>query len=146
MKKVSLLLSLVIPTMMIFSCSQEKGNIDQVEKEVFAIHDEVMPKMGQIMDLRNALSQKIVTIDSLLKIKNEDSLQQQKDQALTLSNALQQADEGMMNWMHAYNGDSLKALSGDEALKALNAEKTKISQVRDQMLESITKAEAFLKK
>ncbi|WP_157585420.1 viral A-type inclusion protein [Runella zeae] len=132
--------------MMIFSCSQEKGNIDQVEKEVFAIHDEVMPKMGQIMDLRNALSQKIVTIDSLLKIKNEDSLQQQKDQALTLSNALQQADEGMMNWMHAYNGDSLKALSGDEALKALNAEKTKISQVRDQMLESITKAEAFLKK
>ena len=146
MKKVSLLLSLVIPTMMIFSCSQEKGNIDQVEKEVFAIHDEVMPKRGQIMDLRNALSQKIVTIDSLLKIKNEDSLQQQKDQALTLSNALQQADEGMMNWMHAYNGDSLKALSGDEALKALNAEKTKISQVRDQMLESITKAEAFLKK
>ncbi len=146
MKKVSLLLSLVIPTMMIFSCSQEKGNIDQVEKEVFAIHDEVMPKMGQIMDLRNALSQKIVSIDSLLKIKNEDSLQQQKDQALTLSNALQQADEGMMNWMHAYNGDSLKSLSGDEALKALNAEKTKISQVRDQMLESITKAEAFLKK
>ncbi len=146
MKKVNLLLSLVIPTMMIFSCSQEKGNIDQVEKEVFAIHDEVMPKMGQIMDLRNALSQKIVTIDSLLKIKNEDSLQQQKDQALTLSNALQQADEGMMNWMHAYNGDSLKALSSDEALKALNAEKTKISQVRDQMLESITKAEAFLKK
>lgn len=146
MKKVNLLLSLVIPTMMIFSCSQEKGNIDQVEKEVFAIHDEVMPKMGQIMDLRNALSQKIVTIDSLLKIKNDDSLQQQKDQALTLSNALQQADEGMMNWMHAYNGDSLKALSSDEALKALNAEKTKISQVRDQMLESITKAEAFLKK
>ncbi|MDF7821136.1 hypothetical protein P1X15_26160 [Runella sp. MFBS21] len=146
MKKVSLLLSLLIPTMMIFSCSQEKGNIDQVEKDVFAIHDEVMPKMGQIMDLRNALSQKIVSIDSLLKIKNDDSLQQQKDQALTLSNALQQADEGMMNWMHAYNGDSLKALSGDEALKALNAEKTKISQVRDQMLESITKAEAFLKK
>ena len=146
MKKVNLLLSLVIPTMIIFSCSQEKGNIDQVEKEVFAIHDEVMPKMGQIMDLRNALSQKIVTIDSLLKIKNDDSLQQQKDQALTLSNALQQADEGMMNWMHAYNGDSLKALSSDEALKALNAEKTKISQVRDQMLESITKAEAFLKK
>lgn len=146
MKKVNLLLSLVIPTMMIFSCSQEKGNIDQVEKEVFAIHDEVMPKMGQIMDLRNALSQKIVTIDSLLKIKNDDSLQQQKDQALTLSNALQQADEGMMNWMHAYNGDSLKALSSDDALKALNAEKTKISQVRDQMLESITKAEAFLKK
>lgn len=146
MKKVSLLLSLLIPTMMIFSCSQEKGNIDQVEKDVFAIHDEVMPKMGQIMDLRNALSQKIVSIDSLLKIKNEDSLQQQKDQALTLSNALQQADEGMMNWMHAYNGDSLKALSGEEALKALNAEKTKISQVRDQMLESITKAEAFLKK
>jgi hypothetical protein len=48
--------------------------------------------------------------------------------------------------MHAYNGDSIKALDAEMALKVLQVEKDKIAAVKTQMLESITKAEAFLKK
>ncbi len=128
------------------ACSEDKGSVEQTEKEVFVIHDEVMPKMGQLMELKTGLSKEISAIDSLVKITPNDSLQKRKEEALALSVALTEADQGMMNWMHDYNGDSLKALSGEEAVKAMNAEKTKISAVRDKMLESLAKAEQFLKK
>ncbi|MCP1382384.1 viral A-type inclusion protein [Runella salmonicolor] len=128
------------------ACSEDKGSVEQTEKEVFVIHDEVMPKMGQLMELKTGLSKEISAIDSLVKITPNDSLQKRKEEALALSVALTEADQGMMNWMHDYNGDSLKALSGEEAIKAMNAEKTKISAVRDKMLESMAKAEQFLKK
>lgn len=128
------------------ACSENKDSVEQTEKEVFVIHDEVMPKMGQLMELKNGLSKEISTIDSLIKITSNDSLQKRKEEALALSVALTEADQGMMNWMHDYNGDSLKALSGEEAVKGMNAEKTKISAVRDKMLESMAKAEQFLKK
>jgi len=102
--------------------------------------------MGQLMEYKQTLSQEITALDSLLKIKTIDSLQKRKDDALALSVSLEEADKGMMNWMHDYNGDSLKTLSGDEALKAMNAEKTKISAVRDKMKEGMEKAAQFLKK
>jgi len=127
-------------------CGQKTAEIDQLEKEVFVIHDEVMPKMSQIMQLRDGISQEVTLLDSLLKVKTNDSLQKRKDTALALSLALKNADEGMMDWMHAYNGDSIKNLSGEAALKALTFEKDKIAKVKTQMLESISKAESFLKK
>ncbi|WP_428662279.1 viral A-type inclusion protein [Runella sp.] len=143
MKKFIISLSLCI---LIFACGQDKAAVEQTEKEVFVIHDEVMPKMGQLMELKNGLSKEITTIDSLIKISSNDSLQKRKEEALTLSIALTEADQGMMDWMHDYNSDSLKALTGETALKAMTAEKTKITAVRDKMLESMTKAEQFLKK
>jgi hypothetical protein len=128
------------------SCGQDKAAVEQAEKEVFVIHDEVMPKIGQLMEYKEALSKEITSLDSLLKIKSIDSLQKRKEEALALSSSLQDADKGMMDWMHDYNGDSLKTLSGDEALKAMNAEKAKIGAVRDKMLESMGKTAQFLKK
>ncbi|MEI7585297.1 viral A-type inclusion protein [Runella sp.] len=128
------------------SCGQDKAAVEQAEKEVFVIHDEVMPKIGQLMEYKEALSKEITSLDSLLKIKSIDSLQKRKEEALALSSSLQDADKGMMDWMHDYNGDSLKTLSGDEALKAMNAEKAKIGAVRDKMLESMGKTAQLLKK
>ncbi len=135
----------IVVTIFLSACGENKAELEQAEKEVFEIHDEVMPKMGQLMELKTNLSKEISVIDSLSKIKTVDSLQKRKEEALALSLALNEADQGMMDWMHAYNGDSLKALSADAALQAMQAEKDKISTVRDKMLESITKAEQFLK-
>ena len=128
------------------SCGQDKSAVENAEKEVFVIHDEIMPQMTQLMEYKSGLSAEITKLDSLLKISSNDSLQKRKDEALAISSTLQDADKAMMDWMHDYNGDSLKSLSGEEALKAMNAEKTQISTVRDKMLESMAKAEQFLKK
>lgn len=143
MKKIILSLSLCV---LVFACGQDKAAIEQAEKEVFVIHDEIMPQMGQLMEYKKTLSQEIMVIDSLLKIKAIDSLQKRKDQALSLSSLLEEADKGMMDWMHDYKGDSLKMLSSEDALKAMDAEKTKISAVRDKMKEGMEKAAQFLKK
>ncbi|MCU0338914.1 MAG: viral A-type inclusion protein [Spirosomaceae bacterium] len=140
----SLLISALIVTLT--ACSSKTAEIEQLEKEVFVIHDEVMPKMSDIMALQKSISGEIATLDSLLKTKANDSLEKRKITALELSTALKTADEGMMNWMHAYNGDSIKALDAEMALKVLQVEKDKIAAVKTQMLESIAKAEAFLKK
>jgi hypothetical protein len=140
------LLVTIISLALLASCGQDKAAIEQAEKEVFAIHDEIMPQMGQLMEYKKTLSYEITLLDSLLKIKANDSLQKRKDEALALSSTLQEADKGMMDWMHDYKGDSLKTLSSEEALKAMDAEKTKISAVRDKMKDGMEKAAQFLKK
>lgn len=137
---------LAVSTIFLGSCGQGKAAVEQAEKDVFVIHDEIMPQMGQLMEYKATLSKEITALDSLLKINANDSLQKRKDKALALSSTLQEADKGMMDWMHDYNGDSLKTLNSDEALKAMAAEKTKISAVRDKMKEGMEKAAQFLKK
>jgi hypothetical protein len=140
------LIGLAISAVILGSCGQDKAAVEQAEKDVFVIHDEIMPQMGQLMEYKSTLSKEITVLDSLLKINANDSLQKRKEEALALSSTLQEADKGMMDWMHDYNGDSLKTLSSDEALKAMAAEKAKISAVREKMKEGMDKAAQFLKK
>jgi len=128
------------------ACGQDKAAVEEAEKEIFAIHDEIMPQMTQLMEYKSGLSTEITKLDSLLKINTNDSLQKRKDEALAISTTLQEADKGMMDWMHDYRGDSLKALNGEETLKAMGVEKTKITAVREKMRDGMDKAKTFLGK
>jgi hypothetical protein len=145
MKIQSLLIAVAIS---IASCqTQEQKQIDTLEKEVMMIHDAVMPKMGELVALQSTLSKHIAYIDSLLKITPSDtSLQNTLKQSTMLATDLKKADDGMMNWMHQYKGDSLKKLPPKEAIQALTNEKIKIEQVSDDMLKSIEDAQQLLKK
>ncbi len=110
------------------------------------IHDAVMPKMGELVALQGTLSNHIAYTDSLLKITPSDtSLQNTLKQSTMLAIDLKKADDGMMNWMHQYKGDSLKKLPPKEAIQALTHEKIKIEQVSDDMLKSIEDTQQFLK-
>ncbi|MDF7817879.1 hypothetical protein P1X15_09735 [Runella sp. MFBS21] len=144
MKLNSLLIVLAIS---IASCqTQEQKQIDTLEKEVMMIHDAVMPKMGELIALQSALSKHIAHTDSLLKITPSDtSLQNTLRQSTMLATDLKKADDGMMNWMHQYKGDSLKKLPSKEAIQALTQEKIKIEQVSDNMLKSIEDTQQLLK-
>jgi len=141
MKKI---ITTALVSALFIACGQDKATVEQAEKDVFVVHDEIMPQMGQLMEYQKELSKEITAIDSLLKIGASDSLQKRKEEALSLGSMLKEADNGMMDWMHDYKGDSLKALASDEALKAMSAEKTKIDAVKVKMTESMTKAKAFL--
>ncbi|WP_028666945.1 hypothetical protein [Runella zeae] len=145
MKIQSLLIAVAIS---IASCqTQEQKQIDTLEKEVMMIHDAVMPKMGELVALQSTLSKHIAYTDSLLKITPSDtSLQNTLKQSTMLATDLKKADDGMMNWMHQYKGDSLKKLPPKEAIQALTNEKIKIEQVSDDMLKSIEDAQQLLKK
>ncbi len=127
----------------IIACNQDKAQIDSLEKEVFAIHDEVMPKMDKLLELKEAVSQDISKNDSLLKIKPNTDLKKRKTDGLAISERLEDADRNMMDWMHNYKGDSLKILPPASAIEYLKAEKTKINTIKDKMLDAMARAEKF---
>ena len=144
MKKV-LILSALIAGLAV-SCKGEtsKSNtevrvVDPYTMEsVMAVHDEVMPKMGQMAKLSSAL---IPLADASPEGPEAKAIED-----------LKVAHEAMMTWMKEI-GDTFTheeimkgAALSDEKKEALRIEADKIAEVKRLMLESITNAEALLKK
>ncbi len=134
----------------LFSCgnSGQQETIDKTEKEVFAVHDEVMPKIGEIMKLRKELNQLISTEDSLAATSASATVlsDEKKTQAALLSRQLGEADSLMMAWMNGYNADTLKKLESADALRYLEQEKGKVNNVKEKISSSIANARQFLAK
>lgn len=104
----------------------------QLEIDVIAVHDEVMPKMGDIHKAKKQLRKIMKTVEN-------DSV---STQILNLIQDLENADEGMMDWMH--NWDVPK--DDPEKTAYLNKEMEKITKVKVDMLSSIESANAFIDK
>ncbi|MEO1010436.1 MAG: hypothetical protein AAFX53_03970 [Bacteroidota bacterium] len=106
-------------------------------KKVMSIHDEVMPKMGQIGKLVAELKPKVDSTEMGGKYN-------------TAMKDLQAAHKGMMDWMKGF-GDRFdpdeilngKALS-EQKQKWLDEEEVKVKVMRDHIHTSIAKAEALL--
>lgn len=131
--------TLVLATL--FSCGGTDPNLqaqDALRDEVFAIHDEVMPKMA---DLNRLKARMVEAKTDTLKL---DSLAETQVDAVI--SQLEQAEEGMMGWMNNFKGpEKLRDTQlPEEILKYLEEEKAKISKVREDMLNSISAAEQLL--
>jgi hypothetical protein len=128
------------------ACSQEEDKVQVLEKEVLAIHDEVMPKMDDIMLLKRQLSVKLKELDSLQQEGvSSNTLAEQRLKMYDLTRQLTQADSLMMEWMYQYRGDSAKALAIPEAIGYFENEKEKINRVKAQTTRSIQQTKEFLK-
>lgn len=142
----------VVFSLLFFSSCQTTGQGDAVktaEAEVFKIHDEVMPRIDDVMKLRKQLSQRIAATDSTLagdKNTPSESLRtdEDKEQATRLNRRLAQADSLMMDWMSNYKGDTLALLKPEQAIQYLEAEKQKITDVQQKITSSIADAKQFL--
>lgn len=121
--------------------SNEAEELKALEENVMAVHDEVMPKMGTISALNDSLKQ-LYTVHKLDSLDVDSALLAEIDGHIT---ALSRADEAMMQWMRNYErpGEDMPA---DEKRTYLEAEQEKINEVRDEMLNAIAEAEAFLAK
>ena len=129
----------------LFSCGKDKDKVIELEGEVMAIHDDVMPRMDEIMTLKSQLSKKIVKMDSL---QNEgisgNTLAEERMKAVDLNQKLNESDKLMMEWMHTYRGDSAKNLKPAEAVLYFETEKKKIEDVKQITIKSIKDAQEFL--
>ena len=121
------------------SCKEEKKTKEvpsQMEK-VMAIHDEVMPKMGQLGRLVGKLK------------PMADSLGLESPQAIAMHD-LQDANASMMDWMRGFGDrfDSDEILDGkaltEEKQKWLDEEEEKVNVVKEKINSSIAKAETLL--
>ena len=111
------------------SSCREKSNL---EKEVMEIHDEVMPKIGKLNKQRKQLKKALPSVSDA-SIKNE--IQQ-------VIEALEKADDGMMDWMAAWDVPDDKTAQAEY----LTAEMVKIKKVKEDMLSSMDQAAVLLKK
>ena len=134
--------SILLSLFFIISCkeakkTEEATSTSQME-DVMAIHNEVMPKMGDIGKLVAKLKSKIDTTDTGQEYKKA-----MKD--------LQEANNSMMNWMHDFGDsfDSDEILNGkeltDEKQELLKIEQKKIKEVKEKINASIKHAEELLK-
>ncbi len=134
----------LLSTIILISCNgnnkeKEKlkeSEIESLKTEVIGVHDEVMPKMDKIMQLKAKLNQNIEEIsdstssDSLVIVRN-------------LLNDLEVADASMMVWMRNYD-PMMDDMSHEEKLLYLEEKNKEIQLVRQQMLSAIAQSEEFL--
>jgi hypothetical protein len=92
----------------------------KLEKTIFAIHDTVMPRMGEIVALRKSIEQ-LIQLDST-KVST-DSL------TIVLKTVIK-ADKDMMDWMHQYKSPDMKS---DTAIPYLTNQFNKIKKVEEQI-------------
>jgi Holliday junction resolvasome RuvABC ATP-dependent DNA helicase subunit len=111
---------------------KNQDSIKQLDQEILAIHDEVMPKIGQVLDLRKKIN---VQLDSCNNQAGKDTLQK-------ISYALTKADADMMHWMHHYQMPQ----GTDTAMVYLQKEQKNIEAVKEQINSSILAAESYLGK
>lgn len=115
------------------------GNNNKTEKEpnlqeeVMAIHDSIMPKTDSIMTLKQLL-------------KKEGFEKSNKDSVMIKEavEELDAADEAMMQWMRQYEKPS-DTLEQSKKKAYLKEQKAKIKTVKEKMLNSIDKANKILK-
>lgn len=136
MKKTTFLLTILF---FAFSCgssnqaSKEKApgeiSLDSLKSEVLFIHDEVMPKMGE---LRRASKNLEVWADSLMEIDSARA-NMLNGMAADIANA----NESMMVWMRAYEPDFEG--TEEEVRAYLQAQKVAIQKVKDDMEGSLAR-------
>lgn len=122
------------------SCGNKQVEENKAQREqVIAVHDEVMPKMGQLKSLEKAALQKAEELQSsdtpdLAKIESLKSLASQ----------LNQAYEGMFVWMRQY--DTEDGEQTPEEVKAyLDEQLLLVSKVNEDIKAALAQAELLLK-
>lgn len=114
-------------------CTSDECLKQQAYDKVIAVHDEVMPKMSYISELKGKIEERMNTEADSLAISDWQNLMVNLDVA----------DEAMWVWMRQFNSD-LEDISIDEALAYLKSEQENIDEVARKINDAIAKAEEKL--
>jgi hypothetical protein len=133
-----------------FILSCKPGNADQentsgmpsdlqaLENQVMAVHDEVMPKMKDINDL----SAKLRAIKANVK-ENDYGRKESPSGLEEVQGTLKLAEQGMWDWMKSFS-DTKATLQEDQLKGFYEKELEKITKVKQDMLSAIEKAQTWL--
>ncbi len=109
----------------------EDGPNQALYDQVMDVHDEVMPRMDEIMKLKRELQDKIAN--------TPDMVLERKAQLEKMISNLDSASNAMMNWMHEFN-PLPDSLDKEKAREYLESEMERIRKVKTLTLETIDKA------
>ena len=111
----------------------ESEKVQALRKEVIAVHDEVMPLMTDIYQLKTKLKE---------KASGGNLDREARSQVDSLLVQLDSADRGMREWMRAFSKINTAGVPETDALNTLNAELQKIKKVKEDMIRSVEAAKA----
>lgn len=115
---------------------------DSLYHEVMKGHDIGMAKIGQLRKQQQRVQQ---SLDSINKLSHQKISPQAKQAFLDLQEELAYADNAMFKWMEEFNADSARN-DKNARISYLESEKIKVEKVRDNILNSLEKADSLLKK
>ncbi len=124
------------------SCNQlskEEEKFDTIMEKVISVHDEVMPKMGEISSLIKDLEPKIDTTET-----GKSYAKAQQD--------LKDSYDFMMTWMSDFSekfphdGAEMDSAKISSQIKLLKEEEIEVGELRDQINNSIDNAKRLLEK
>lgn len=127
---------LIVLIAILVACGpSKKEELQTLKDEVIAIHDEVMPKMGELRKTRIALE---ALADSLMQTDSTRAMN-----INSLASDIASANEGMMQWMRAFEPDFEGT---DEEIKQyLEEQKVAVKKVQEDMIESLESGKEGLK-
>ena len=127
-------------SMLVLACANPLIEANkEMRAQIIGVHDEVMPKIGQLMSLeKKALAQ----ADSLF---TQDSTATTNIEAMrSLAGQLNQAHEGMFVWMRQYSLDE-EGKTPEELKTYLDEQLVKVNQVNADIKAALEQAASKLK-
>jgi predicted DNA-binding protein YlxM (UPF0122 family) len=105
--------------------------------DVMDVHDEMMPKMENMMSMKGKLKEKVDLL------KEEAAQSELVNELENIIQSLEIADEAMMNWMRQFDPET-DSLSHEEIVEYYTLQKQKMDSVKVIMVEAIESASAKL--
>jgi hypothetical protein len=115
------------------SCAVKEDEVAVLKTEVIAIHDEVMPKMGELRSNQKLLTEKGEELG--------DTTEAQRYRSAAM--ACDEAYEGMFVWMRQFDS-KLEGLNEEESLAYLQDQLIKVTQVNRDIKQALEEAEKLL--
>jgi ribosomal protein L16 Arg81 hydroxylase len=135
-------LSLFAALALLFSaCGGSGSSPSELEPQVMAIHDEVMPKMGEINQQTQRLSAELAKLQA-----SEDPDPARVNQLEATISDLKDADQKMRTWMRNYAKDYVKEkehMTEEEQLALLQVEMDRVQDVKDAINGSLAQAKSL---
>jgi hypothetical protein len=120
-----------------FGCKNDNKEAEsKINQEIMAVHDDIMPKMGEVNRLKRQLS-------NYKDAVSEDDAET-KDSLINAILILAKMEDGMNDWMGNYKYPN-PDLSHDDMLKYLTGQRDSIKHLSDDIYLSIGVANGFLK-
>lgn len=131
--------SFLFLALIVSSCKQEQVDENQVLKqEVIDIHDEVMPRMGELRSLKKSLLEKVEQLGAEDAEENAEEIKRLQVYADNLEDAF----EGMFVWMRQFQSNYEG--SEEEVYEYLLEQKVLVEKVNRDIKSSIENAKKEL--
>lgn len=127
-------LLLLLAVALFGACNQTSDANRQLQDEMIAIHDEVMPMMGTFVRDIQKIDTILLNLDDYKTANPDLDTAQQRVELTELQNRLEKAHDSMNDWMHDLNLN-FEGKSNDEIKAYLEVEKTKMEEIKQEFID-----------